>query len=72
MKKLTLTLVAVAAMSLTSCVKSYTCRCTTTGSPGGLTDGYQDAPLKSTKSAAKKSCNKTETSNGITTKCELL
>jgi hypothetical protein len=62
MKKLTLSLVAIAALSFASCKKNYTCECTYKIS--GIPDTKQSFTFKNTKSKAKTSCDALSISAG--------
>lgn len=68
MKKITLSVavLAVAALTLSSCAKEYTCECSVNGSSIGTT----------TKEFKKKAdaeawCNQSTTSGGVTSSCKL-
>jgi hypothetical protein len=70
MKNLALSLVAIVALSLTSCVKTRTCKCV--DYEKGVETGSIDIPVKSTKSASKVACDASNYNDGVTErKCTL-
>jgi uncharacterized membrane protein YadS len=69
MKKITLLTVVLAAMTLGSCKKDYTCECCVTGSGSSVCGS---ATYHDTKKNAKASCDKgTATVNGVSTSCSI-
>ncbi len=71
MKKLALSIAALAlvATTMTSCKKDYTCECTVSGS--GVTGGGTTT-IKDTKKNAEEACEKlSSTAFGITTTCKI-
>ena len=73
MKKLLL-VAAVAAFTMTSCKKDYTCECTTSVSILGVTtSATASTTIKDTKKKAKETCEKGTVSNsaGSTTTCKI-
>jgi hypothetical protein len=63
MKNLALSLVAIAALSLTSCVKTRTCTCV--DYEKGVQTSSIDIPVKSTKSASKAACEASNYNDGV-------
>ncbi len=55
MKKLVLSVVAIAALTLTSCVKTRTCACVDKDASGNVTESF-DYTIKSKKSTAETTC----------------
>lgn len=71
MKKLLLSICALAlvATTMTSCKKEYTCECTVSG--GGFS-GTASGTIKDTKKNAKEACEADNaTINGVTTSCKI-
>jgi hypothetical protein len=69
MKNLALSLIAIAALSLTSCLKTRTCTCIDKDASGN-TELSQDYPIKSKKSTAETTCKNFQTS-GAWDECKL-
>jgi uncharacterized lipoprotein YehR (DUF1307 family) len=67
-KLLPIALVAVAAMTFTSCKKDYTCECTVSAGGVSSTTTYT---FKDTKSGAESKCNSQATSGGVTATCKI-
>lgn len=70
MKKLVFAAAALGLISLTSCKKEYTCKCTTT--VGSTSTSVQAKTAKLSKKDAKAACETTTSVPGASTKCELL
>ncbi|MBL0317180.1 MAG: hypothetical protein IPP69_16000 [Flavobacteriales bacterium] len=69
MKKALLFFAGVAIVaSLSSCKKSYTCKCTVSG--GGVSITTESAEFKATKKDAEDSCSATASAGGSSTTCE--
>jgi hypothetical protein len=68
MKKITLLTVVLAAMTLGSCKKNYTCTCTFTG--GGTTSTVSTT-IHDTKKKATDACNQSATAGGSGYSCAI-
>lgn len=70
MKKIVLALAAFGLVTMTSCKKEWTCKCTTT--VGGVSTSVEGKTDKTTRKKAKEACEKGSGSAlGITTTCEI-
>lgn len=69
MKKLVLAIAALGFVTMTSCKKEWTCKCTTT--VNGVSTSAEGKTTKLSKKDAKAACEKGTTVSGVTVKCEI-